>query len=214
MFKEYYCTVVRPSVATMAIVSFSWGRGGGGVICKGGAELTCPAHPRLEESRAVWARDGGSCWTWRYLSLPACPALLHVFLWFQISWRPHRLQLSTYICPVLQLPKSHGLWWMSFGRLLNCPWNASLGHRFPSCSSPKNSFLRSRWSAIRTVYPAQRSCDFLSIVKTLGRWGPLCRVSSPDILCSVTLGGWLCESCQVFWRPSGRRSTFHSHTEV
>ena len=49
--------VVSPSIATITIYSSSWWRG---LICKLGAEVTGQADPRLEESRAVWARDGGS----------------------------------------------------------------------------------------------------------------------------------------------------------
>ena len=41
--------------------------------------------------------------------------------------------------------------------------------RFPSCSSPNNSFLGSRASGIRTTCPAQRSCDCMSTVLTQGR---------------------------------------------
>ena len=87
--------VVRPSVAT-------------GVICKVGAEVTCQVDPRMEESRAVWARDGGSC---RGLSgiFPCLPELLcSISCWLQISWRPGTLRLTTHICPVPQLPKSSG----------------------------------------------------------------------------------------------------------
>ena len=87
----------------MTIVSSSCERG---FICKVGTEVTCPADPRLEESRVVWARDGSSC---RGLGaiFPCLPAQ---FGWFQISWRPRRLRLSTSIYSVLQLPKSHGRW--------------------------------------------------------------------------------------------------------
>ena len=64
--------VVRPSVATITIVSSSLGRG---LLCKVGVEVTCQADPRLEESRTVWARDGGSR---RRLGVifPCLPALL------------------------------------------------------------------------------------------------------------------------------------------
>ena len=64
--------VVRSSVATMAIVSSSWGRV---LICKVCVEVTCQADPRLKESQAVWARDGGS---YRGLGaiFPCLPALL------------------------------------------------------------------------------------------------------------------------------------------
>ena len=89
--KSYY--VVRPSVATMTIASSSWG---GGLICKVGAEVTCQADPRLEGSRAVWARDGGSCRGPGYLSLPARAARLHKSCWLQISCRP-RSPPPTYV---------------------------------------------------------------------------------------------------------------------
>ena len=65
--------VVRPLVATMTTVSSSW-RGVGG-ISKVGVEVTCQADPHIQESRAVWARDDGSC---RRLGaiFPCLPALL------------------------------------------------------------------------------------------------------------------------------------------
>ena len=44
-----FCCVVGSSVV--------WGRG---LIWKVDAEVTCQVDPRLEEFRAVWARDGGS----------------------------------------------------------------------------------------------------------------------------------------------------------
>ena len=55
------------------------GEGGGGLICKVGAEVTCQADLRLEESPAVWARDGAEdlalyflCKYWYFIKQEFC----------------------------------------------------------------------------------------------------------------------------------------------
>ena len=148
-------------MATMTIVSSSCV-----CVCVGdfdrigkvGAEVNCQADSRLEESRAVLAKDGGifrglgaifPC-----LAMPACAALLHKFCWLQVSLRPCRLRPPTHICPICS----------SFPRVLvdgkclegglllslKCFFGAPR-ELFSSCSSPNSSFLVSRWSGILII---------------------------------------------------------------
>ena len=135
----------------MAIVSSSWGRV---LICKVGAELTCQANPRLEDSWAVWARDGGSC-----RGLDAIfPCLAALFCCICSSGFRFHLHLSC-ASASQESWSMVNVFWDAFKLSLNKRFSGAPRERFPSCSSPNSSFLRSRWSAIRTVYPAQRSCD-------------------------------------------------------
>ena len=101
---------VHPPMATITTVSSSWGREGWGDF-KVSAEVNCQADPRLEESLAVWPRDGGSSRGFCAI-FPCLPALLCCI-------RPTGFKSlgalvdrgsppTSVVCS--RFPKSHGRW--------------------------------------------------------------------------------------------------------
>ena len=103
LFTVLFTFIIRLSVATMTIVSSSWGDGSGHESHGGcGGDLVMPRSILARTCVCVCKAWRQLQKTWRCLLWPAWAAPLHIMsCWLYMSWCPCGLRLSSHTCPVL-----------------------------------------------------------------------------------------------------------------
>ena len=141
-----------------------------------GAEMACEANLGSEGSGAVWTGDGGCCWRLggsAFLSCLRCSWSATAILLASWDFTPLRTDARHFGLSIAAC--SHKLWLpmaKAFSDILRVSLKRffwSPRERLPCWSSSNKSFLGSRWSAMRTTWPAQRSWVCIKMVWMLER---------------------------------------------